>query len=687
MATRGATAFAEGSDYSKAINELYSRLYKLEQMTTSPSVMGSIGTDPTVHSITIDDGVNPPRIIDLEVGAPSNLVLATNTFFNEIYVDADWDPPVAIANISGYEVQYRKRLTLTPTWDIPTIIYAPGSSLRIRNLEPNQTYEVKVWAINTAGVRGSTVLTQTIATVADLVAPPAVTGVTLARGATSAIVYYTPLTSTQAPDVANGNGLYRVELHTNSSFTALYRVQITSASVVQFGDITTSQTLWARVAAIDTSENQGAWADAGGSSTIGGVIESMVVGTLTGALITVGTLNGDRIVGNTVIANKLTASTLTSGRITLSGGGEFWAGSGTTGVLINSSGITLLQSGTPTVSLDATTGNASFKGTVTASTITGSTITGGLLRTASSGQRVEITSGLANTISFYSGSGSEIAEGQIFVGVIGSSVDLTIRSPTWTGQGNVPNILFKSSASGPYMELNSTNGGGGQMFFMSGDYYMQDGHLDVDSYIKVGAAGGGFYQIYFGARGGADDWLQFDDTNNQYTFVADSGAVCYVRTKKFISEDGVYYYSGSSLSSDYDQYFSGAGQLEHHTATGSNYMDTFKDVCVRNSEATPSSFTLKKNIGDITYGLAEIMQLRPVRFQHKASYRKLKGYERSPYELGFIAEEVGEIFPENIFEETERRPLSLNYAGIIAPLVKAVQELAERVQRLESNAV
>jgi hypothetical protein len=51
-------------------------------------------------------------------------------------------------------------------------------------------------------------------------------------------------------------------------------------------------------------------------------------------------------------------------------------------------------------------------------------------------------------------------------------------------------------------------------------------------------------------------------------------------------------------------------------------------------------------------------------------------------DLGVIAQEVEEVFPELVHTD-ERGYKSVNYVGLIAPLIEAVKELDARVQALE----
>lgn len=77
---------------------------------------------------------------------------------------------------------------------------------------------------------------------------------------------------------------------------------------------------------------------------------------------------------------------------------------------------------------------------------------------------------------------------------------------------------------------------------------------------------------------------------------------------------------------------------------------------------------LKKNIKSISVGTLELInQLRPVSYTLKSDNASA---------LGFIADEVREIFPDLILEgDDEDEMLSMNYMGLTAPIVKAIQEL------------
>ena len=107
------------------------------------------------------------------------------------------------------------------------------------------------------------------------------------------------------------------------------------------------------------------------------------------------------------------------------------------------------------------------------------------------------------------------------------------------------------------------------------------------------------------------------------------------------------------------------------------------------TNTNPSDERLKDNIKSISWGLNEIMQLRPVEYNWKDD----KTNQGKQY--GFIAQEVQAIIPDLVKEFTipaneekgieETKRLGLEKDGIYAALVKAIQELEARLKTLENK--
>ena len=99
--------------------------------------------------------------------------------------------------------------------------------------------------------------------------------------------------------------------------------------------------------------------------------------------------------------------------------------------------------------------------------------------------------------------------------------------------------------------------------------------------------------------------------------------------------------------------------------------------CVKLIET--SSRKVKDNIKPMTDEDAErLLELEAVSFDFKD---KMQGTDRR----GFIAEDVAEILPNLVVEETETRPASLDYIGMIPYLVKLVQKQQKEIDYLKSE--
>ena len=76
---------------------------------------------------------------------------------------------------------------------------------------------------------------------------------------------------------------------------------------------------------------------------------------------------------------------------------------------------------------------------------------------------------------------------------------------------------------------------------------------------------------------------------------------------------------------------------------------------------------LKKDIKDLdSSSILKILELNPVEFRWK---------ENDKIGLGFIAQDLEKIYPELVsIDDSREKTSSINYVGLIAPLVKTIQE-------------
>ena len=100
-----------------------------------------------------------------------------------------------------------------------------------------------------------------------------------------------------------------------------------------------------------------------------------------------------------------------------------------------------------------------------------------------------------------------------------------------------------------------------------------------------------------------------------------------------------------------------------------------------------SDLRLKKDIEELSDSLTLINNLRPVKFRFKSE-------EDGPTSYGLIAQEVKPLFADtdNVVndmvpseEEDQTVYLSLEYIQLVAPLIKAVQELSTKVDNIEAR--
>ena len=93
-----------------------------------------------------------------------------------------------------------------------------------------------------------------------------------------------------------------------------------------------------------------------------------------------------------------------------------------------------------------------------------------------------------------------------------------------------------------------------------------------------------------------------------------------------------------------------------------------------------SDETTKENIKSIDDGLALIRRLNPSTYNYKDEWQ---GYS-DRHQNGFIAQEFKEVFPEGTYNSKQGK-MCIDITQVIAPLVRAVQQLEDKVARLEAE--
>ncbi len=222
-------------------------------------------------------------------------------------------------------------------------------------------------------------------------------------------------------------------------------------------------------------------------------------------------------------------------------------------------------------------------------------------------------------------------------------------------------------------------------------------------YISAGS-----YAAYYGAATNEGMYIIFyDSDSNTMSYVGSPGNDdLHLRGS---ASNGYLYMAAGGTWKFYTTNNSTTGFLPYSDNTfdlGSS-STRWDDVYATNGTIQTSDVNLKKDISDATLGLNFIKALRPVEYKWKDGSRKHQGFiaqevktvldaqadsaEQSMWGLNTVKEGTKVMRPitdeNDIPQKTEvdNEPRqSLRYTEIIAPLVKAVQELTTRLEALES---
>lgn len=128
----------------------------------------------------------------------------------------------------------------------------------------------------------------------------------------------------------------------------------------------------------------------------------------------------------------------------------------------------------------------------------------------------------------------------------------------------------------------------------------------------------------------------------------------------------------STLKSKLDGIATSANNYSPPQAIATSSNVTFNDVTVSGTLTETSAAIYKENINPLASQLANVMALRPVEYDKKAT---------GEHEIGLIAGEVEKVLPDFVQMKNGVAD-SLNYSRMVSVLVKAVQELTEKVEKL-----
>ena len=89
-----------------------------------------------------------------------------------------------------------------------------------------------------------------------------------------------------------------------------------------------------------------------------------------------------------------------------------------------------------------------------------------------------------------------------------------------------------------------------------------------------------------------------------------------------------------------------------------------------------SSLAIKENIENFTPSIDKINKIRPVKYNKKGSDKK---------EIGLIAEELEELFPELVEKDENGNPSGVNYSRAVTVLLGGFKELYKELQEIKKR--
>jgi hypothetical protein len=148
--------------------------------------------------------------------------------------------------------------------------------------------------------------------------------------------------------------------------------------------------------------------------------------------------------------------------------------------------------------------------------------------------------------------------------------------------------------------------------------------------------------------------------------VGDSSLVAYGVAGYTNSGTGVYGDNGNSNSSGHAGYFRG-----RVTITG--------NLTVNGTFSNPSDATLKTDVAPLSYGIEELLQVKPVSWR----WGDRPGEGRR---VGVVAQDLERVLPDLVVHDCDPdAPLGVDTLGLVPVLVRALQQEDARVRQLEER--
>jgi hypothetical protein len=125
----------------------------------------------------------------------------------------------------------------------------------------------------------------------------------------------------------------------------------------------------------------------------------------------------------------------------------------------------------------------------------------------------------------------------------------------------------------------------------------------------------------------------------------------------------------------------------------------YVDHVITRAVTYTSDETLKTNIRNLNGSLNDVLKIRGVKYDFKSDFFKVDNpkiqkelEENTKNEIGFLAQEIIEVFPEMVFLDSTNNQYSVDYIQLIPVLVEAIKEqqdiiddLVARIETMEED--
>ena len=716
---------------------------------------GSIWVDSSNNETYYWDGI---RWVDYTPGAvagdgdppspPTGFSAASEINFPagsvaRVQVSLSWTAPTTSASgdpltdLAGYLIKWRPGSS--GDWKTYSLEDANATSFvfgEVGTFSTGTTYSFELYAKDSGGEISTAATTSTItpttpATNIVTVRPAALTNDPPYLG-TVTLYWDGTVENTSGVTQTNPAGLYYLEIHrsTSSSFTASSSTllgTVTAIAGAKFIDGSLSSaygtTFYYRAVLVDGNGTSSLQSDPPLSvsaksnvdvSVIKGIIDAanIVPGTIVtgediiGLNITGDLIRGNTIRGNLIEANSITADEIDVGNLTAqvisSGAFTTRATPTSSGITIDSLGITAFNGTNPTFFVDASNGYVSIDdgmsiGDVTLAYNQANAAYGTANSASSTASSASTTATNANNTATTANTNATnaitIANGKITIGGAAADVNANKLTTTIDGDGITANSITASQIRSDYIYAGTINvsqlnagtiygrsivtavsGGTGKRVVLSAStdnirFYDSSNNLGGIIQATSGGLSLGYSSSGTGVAGG-----RFSATS---TLASISGGSGYAYLQ--VPANGTQVYAGPYL------------KVNNLGGTTLAYVYASLDGQLQRGGTYSSDERLKSNITDLTLGEDFVNQMRPVSFTWS-------GAPDDGTNFGVIAQEFQNTLaaasisaPNGVVLETVESDdpdapyLAVNYDQIVPFLIKATQEQSNRISQLEAR--